>query len=82
MVRIKKYLVAKASELGLALMLRLKINYLPIFRLLLCLGVYEKNLISISKLIFKLTRCENNDAIFLEEKTVHSLLNVLNQQKV
>ena len=44
--------------------------------------MYEKNLISISKLIFKLTRCENNDAIFLEEKTVHSLLNVLNQQKV
>jgi len=55
---------------------------LKISRLLLCLGVYEKNLISISKLIFKLTRCENNDAIFLEEKTVHSLLNVLNQQKI
>ena len=44
--------------------------------------MFEKNLISISKLIFKLTRCENNDAIFYEEKIVHSLLNVINKYEV
>eukprot|EP00116_Pleurobrachia_bachei_P009755 sb/3470017/ len=55
---------------------------LKISRVLISLGIYDKSLINISKLIFKLTRSENNDTLFLEERIVHCLLKLISNAKL
>ncbi|XP_043921248.1 armadillo repeat-containing protein 2 isoform X2 [Protopterus annectens] len=53
---------------------------LLLVKLILALRVTGKNLLNVCKLIFKISRCENNDVLFQTENILDSLLDVLKSE--